>query len=75
MSVTPETCFHLTVAIVREIHAEVIAKFGGSPGVRDLALLESAVAAPLVKDTGRRRRKCRGVLALRWLVVRGTVRV
>ena len=46
MSVTHENCFHLTVAIVREIHAEVIAKFGGSDGVRDMALLESAVAAP-----------------------------
>ena len=32
--------------IVREIHAEVIARFGGSDGVRDMALLESAVAAP-----------------------------
>jgi prophage maintenance system killer protein len=37
MSVTPENCFHLTVAIAR---------FGGSHGVRDMALLESAVAAP-----------------------------
>jgi death-on-curing protein len=46
MSVTPANCFHLTVPIVREIHAEVIAQFGGSDGVRDLALLESAVAAP-----------------------------
>ena len=46
MSVTPENCFHLTVAIVREIHAEAIARFGGADGVRDLALLESAVAAP-----------------------------
>jgi len=46
MSVTPENCFHLTVNIVREIHAEAIAKFGGSAGVRDTALLESAVAAP-----------------------------
>ena len=46
MSVTPENCFHLTVAIVREIHAEAIARFGGSEGVRDMALLESAVAAP-----------------------------
>ena len=46
MSVKPENCFHLTVAIVREIHTEAIAKFGGSDGVRDLALLESAVAAP-----------------------------
>ncbi|MEI6787335.1 MAG: type II toxin-antitoxin system death-on-curing family toxin [bacterium] len=46
MSVTTENCFHLTVAIVREIHAEAIAQFGGASGVRDVALLESAVAAP-----------------------------
>lgn len=46
MSVTPENCFHLTVAIVREVHAEALAKFGGSDGVREMALLESAVAAP-----------------------------
>lgn len=46
MKATPETCFHLTVEIVREIHAEVIAQFAGSDGVRETALLESAVAAP-----------------------------
>ncbi len=46
MSATPEKCFHLTVEIVREIHAEVIGRFGGSDGVREMALLESAVAAP-----------------------------
>ncbi len=46
MNATPENWFHLTVEIVREIHAEAIAKFGGAEGVRDLALLESAVAAP-----------------------------
>ena len=46
MKATPANCFHLTVEIVREIHAEAIAQFGGSEGVRDLALLESAVAAP-----------------------------
>jgi death on curing protein len=46
MKATPANCFHLTVEIVREIHAEAIARFGGSEGVRDLALLESAVAAP-----------------------------
>jgi death on curing protein len=34
------------VEIVREIHAEAIARFGGSEGVREIALLESAVAAP-----------------------------
>lgn len=38
--------YHLTVAIVLEIHAEAIIQFGGSDGVRDMALLESAVAAP-----------------------------
>ena len=46
MTATPNDCFHLTVDIVREIHAEAIARFGGSDGVRELALLESAVAAP-----------------------------
>jgi len=46
MRVTPENSFQLTVAIVREIHSEAIGKFGGPDGVRELALLESAVAAP-----------------------------
>ena len=46
MSATPNSCFHLTVEIVREIHAEAIGRFGGSDGVREMALLESAVAAP-----------------------------
>jgi death on curing protein len=46
MSATPDNCFHLTVEIVREIHAEAITRFGGSDGVREMALLESAVAAP-----------------------------
>lgn len=46
MKATPENCFHLTVEIVREIHADAIANFGGSDGVREMALLESAVAAP-----------------------------
>lgn len=53
MSVTPENCFHLTVEIVREIHAEAIAKFGGSDGVREPSLLESAVAAPQASFGGR----------------------
>jgi death-on-curing protein len=42
----PENCFHLTVEIVREIHAAAIAQFGGADGVREVPLLESAVAAP-----------------------------
>ena len=46
MSARPNNCFHLTVEIVREIHAEAITRFGGLDGVRETALLESAVAAP-----------------------------
>ena len=53
MSATPENCFHLTVDIVREIHAEAIAKFGGSDGVREMALLESAVGAPQASFGGK----------------------
>lgn len=39
-------CVHLSVDIVAEIHGEVLACFGGLDGVRDLTMLESAVAAP-----------------------------
>jgi death-on-curing protein len=46
VSATPENCFHLTVEIVREIHQAAIRDFGGSDGIRENALLESAVAAP-----------------------------
>jgi death-on-curing protein len=46
MSATPNNCFHLTVEIVREVHTQAIGRFGGSEGVREMALLESAVAAP-----------------------------
>jgi death on curing protein len=53
MSITPDNCFHLTVDIVREIHARAIENFGGSDGVRDLALLESAVAAPQASFGGK----------------------
>jgi len=53
VSATPQNCFHLTVDIVREIHAGVIAKFGGADGVREMALLESAVAAPQATFGGR----------------------
>jgi death-on-curing protein len=38
---------------VREIHATAIAEFGGSTGVRELSLLESAVAAPQASIGGR----------------------
>ena len=37
---------HLTVEAVVAIHEEVLRAHGGSPGVREAALLESAVAAP-----------------------------
>lgn len=53
MSATPGNCFHLTVEIVREIHAEAIARFGGSDGVQAMALLESAVAAPQASFGGK----------------------
>ena len=36
----------LTLAEVLEFHEDLIREFGGSPGVRDLALAESAVAMP-----------------------------
>ncbi len=53
MSASPENCFHLTVELVREVHTEAIARFGGSGGVRDSALLESAVAAPQASFGGK----------------------
>jgi death on curing protein len=37
---------HPTVEAVKAIHSEVLAAHGGSAGVREEALLESAVAAP-----------------------------
>ena len=53
MNATPEKCFHLTAEIVLEIHAEAIARFGGADGVRDPALLDSAVAAPQAGFAGK----------------------
>jgi death-on-curing protein len=46
VTATPDDCFHLSVDIVREIHAEAINKFGGLDGIRDENLLTSAVLAP-----------------------------
>jgi death-on-curing protein len=46
VSATPDDCIHLTIETVREIHAEALARFGGSDGVRDENLLASAVLAP-----------------------------
>jgi death on curing protein len=41
------------VEIVQEIHREAIARFGGSEGLRETALLESAVAAPQASFGGK----------------------
>jgi death-on-curing protein len=46
VSATPENCIFLSVAMVREIQEAALETFGGSPGLREEALLESAVAAP-----------------------------
>lgn len=53
MSLTPDNCIHLTVEMAREIHEEAIAQFGGSGGIREMALLESAVGAPQASFGGR----------------------
>jgi death-on-curing protein len=39
----------LDTAIVLDVHAEQLALFGGGDGIRDLGLLESALARPLNK--------------------------
>jgi death-on-curing protein len=46
VSATADDCFHLSVDIVREIHAEALRQFGGLDGVRDENLLTSAVLTP-----------------------------
>ncbi|MBL9206708.1 MAG: type II toxin-antitoxin system death-on-curing family toxin [Opitutaceae bacterium] len=45
-------CLHLTVEIVEEIHTAAITRFGGSLGLRDRSMLESAVAAPQASFAG-----------------------
>ena len=50
---TPDDCVHLSIDIVREIHAEVIKQFGGLNGVRDENLLASAVLAPQSSSGGK----------------------
>jgi death-on-curing protein len=44
---------HLTVGAVKAIHKEVLAAHGGAHGIRDEALLESAVAAPQATMMGK----------------------
>jgi len=46
VSRNPDDCFHLSIESVLEIHTSVLDAFGGATGIRDKALLESAVAAP-----------------------------
>lgn len=46
MSATPDDCAHLSIDIIREIHAEAIERFGGLNGIRDENLLASAVLTP-----------------------------
>ncbi len=46
MSAAPDSCIHLTVDIVKEIHDAALEAFGGAGGIRDEGLLHSAVAAP-----------------------------
>ena len=48
-----EALAHPDVDSVKAIHAEVLAAHGGSPGIRDEALLESAVNAPQASMMGR----------------------
>ena len=53
MSPGPGDFFHLSVSIVRSIHAKALARFGGTDGVREIVLLESSVAAPQAAFQGR----------------------
>lgn len=53
MSAGADDCVHLTIDIVREIHDVALQEFGGLDGIRDLALLESAIAAPQATFAGR----------------------
>jgi death-on-curing protein len=44
---------HLTASAVKAIQDEVLGAHGGAPGIRDEALLESAVAAPQATMMGK----------------------
>jgi death-on-curing protein len=43
----------LTLIEVLEIHRDQIARYGGAPGIRDLSLLQSALAQPRARFGGR----------------------
>lgn len=44
---------HLTTSAVHAIHEQVLAAHGGAPGVREPALLASAIAAPQATISGK----------------------
>jgi death-on-curing protein len=46
-----EPCF-LTLAEVLEIHNDQIKRYGGSPGIRDIELLQSAIGQPSAGFSG-----------------------
>ena len=46
MPITSENCTHLSVEIVKAIHDAALENYGGLQGIREDALLHSAVAAP-----------------------------
>jgi death-on-curing protein len=53
MMIGSDDYIHLDLEDVLVIHALVIARFGGADGLRDKALLESAIAAPLASFGGK----------------------
>ena len=46
MPLTADNCTHLSVEIVKAIHDAALENYGGLQGIREEALLHSAVAAP-----------------------------
>jgi death on curing protein len=42
----PRSAIYLTLEETLDLHRQLIERFGGAPGVRDLGLLESALARP-----------------------------
>ena len=46
MPITADHCTHLSVEIVKAIHDAALTNYGGLQGLREEALLHSAVAAP-----------------------------
>ena len=46
MPITSENCTHLSVEIVKAIHDAALENYGGLQGIREEALLHSAISAP-----------------------------